>query len=94
MTKTEQRPAPEINVRDFCGRDELIVNQRDHTAHWERLNFEGWWNGRFRVEQDGSMSIDITEQGRKSSKRVMVELPPEAVAKLLMILQEFQKNTA
>lgn len=91
---TYQRPAPEIIVRDFCGRDELIVTQRDHTAHWERLNCEGWWNGRFRIERNGSISIDITEQGRKSSKRVMIDLPREAVDQLLVMLQANQKNNA
>ena len=93
-TEMYKRPAPEIDVRDFCGRDELVVTQRDHTAHWESLNCAGWWQGRFRVESNGRISIDITEQGRKSHKRVMVELPAEAVAQLRVILDATQKKAA
>ena len=89
-----KRPAPEIEVRDFCGRDEMVVTQRDHTAHWERLNCDGWWQGRFRVESNGRISIDITEQGRKSHKRVMVELPADAVAQLMVIIQAANKKVA
>lgn len=89
-----KRPAPEITVRDFCGRDELTVFQRDHTAHWERLNCEGSWQGRFRAERNGTLSIDITEQGRKSHKRVMVELPAEAVSQLIAMLQAASKKEA
>lgn len=87
-----QRPAPEVTVRDFCGRDELVIVQRDHTAHWERLNCEGWWSGRFTVNRNGTVSVDITEQGRKSSKRVMVELPVDVVKHLVVLINASQKK--
>lgn len=42
--------------------------------------------GDFRKEPDGALSIDITEQGEKGSKRVMITLTAETVAELRKLI--------